>query len=607
MKLLPLSMTLFASIAMASSATQSDWSGGPGSLGPVTSWGECFSQAFELDWSSPGQAGILRGYQAIEHLVDGGFSNAFRLCAGDIDGDGDEDVLASSAMSSVVAWWENLDGLGSSWTKTVIESSYGGSSGVYLADIDGDGDEDVLGAASVVDAVTWWENEDGIGTIWTKRTIDSSYFGAEDVCTADIDGDGDQDVLGAAAYDYEITLWENENGIGTLWTERTIDGDFFGASAVGSEDMDADGDLDVFGAAYGPDEIAWWENVDGQGTTRTKHIVTSFLDGACRACSADIDGDGDVDLVGAGYLGDCVMWYENLDGVGGTWAAHDVAFALDEAYGLVVDDLDGDGDQDIAAAAYASGHAAWWENSDGAGISWTEHLINGALDNPCDVEAADVDGDGEREVIGTASGTGQILWWDLMIFPSSGSLESSILYTGCDPDWGTLLWSPLTPAGTSVSFQLRASDDYSQMGAWSDTLAAPCSLHGFLADNASYIQYRAILETTDPDTTPSLLDVTVTWDPLGIGGFEPSGTCLLPVTPNPSGPSPSIDFNLAEEGITEISVYDLSGRLVIEEIGPSEYQAGYHSIQLQGLGEGIYFARMQAGYFTATQRFAVVE
>jgi hypothetical protein len=144
------------------------------------------------------------------------------------------------------------------------------------------------------------------------------------------------------------------------------------------------------------------------------------------------------------------------------------------------------------------------------------------------------------------------------------------------------------------------------MGDWSDTIVSPCSLHGILSDNASYIQYRAILTTADPDTTPSLLDVTVTWDPLGTGGPEPSVTCLLPVTPNPSGPSPSIGFNLCETGTATLYVYDLSGRLV-REFGPAEYPAGAQTIQLQPLSPGIFFVRMQAGEFTATQRFVVVE
>ena len=70
---------------------------------------------------------------------------------------------------------------------------------VGLADLDGDGDIDVLGAASVASHITWWENLTGAGTSWTKHTIDGAFVAAISVHAADVDGDGDLDVLGAAA------------------------------------------------------------------------------------------------------------------------------------------------------------------------------------------------------------------------------------------------------------------------------------------------------------------------------------------------------------------------------------------------------------------------
>jgi hypothetical protein len=598
---------LCLSICYANADSQSDWSGGPGFTGPVSAWEDCFSLNSGTNWSSPGQLGILEQYLSVEHEVDGAFSLAFRVLSGDIDGDGDEDVLASGDLSSALAWWENENGLGTIWTKHTIDGGLYGASGICLVDVDSDGDEDVLGAARGAEYVLWWENENGLGTIWTKHTIDESFPGGCEVSSADIDGDGDPDALGSSDMMEGINWWENADGVGLVWIEHSVDANFYAALGLGLDDIDGDGDTDVIGAAYGDDEIAWWENENGLGTEWTKHSVAELFDGACSISSGDMDGDGDRDLIGSAYHADTVIWWENVDGVGMIWEEHEVASSLAEPYGLDLEDLDGDGDQDVLTTAHAADRVSWWENTDGTGSAWIEHVIDGAFDGAFGVESTDIDGDSDREILGAAYDAGMISWWDLTSFASSATLESSILYTGCDPDWGTLLWSSQTPPGTSVSFQVRASDDYTQMGAWSDTLTAPCSLHGLLSDNSSYVQYRPIFETADPDTTPTLLDVTVTWDPLGIGDFgSPEGYFLSPMTPNPAGPSPSISFGLPEAGMMELSIFDASGR-VIEEIGPSEYQAGYHSIQLQGLGEGIYFARMQTGYFTATQRFAVVE
>jgi hypothetical protein len=606
MKLLPITLLMLVPAAMASSATQSDWSGGPGTLGPVPTWDNDFWLDAGTDWLAFGQVSILPQFVCIEHLVDGAANDPICISAGDIDGDGDQDIVGSTDVGGLV-WWENTNGAGTAWTKHLIEQQVYGYSEVSLADINGDGDVDVLGALWSLDAVAWWENEDGSGATWIKHTIDGLYQEASSATTDDIDGDGDLDVLGTSESSSDITWWENMDGSGTAWAEHTIDGDFASAVHVSTDDIDGDGSRDVLGAGYGSGEIAWWANEDGVGTSWVKHTVSGLFDGASCVDSGDLDGDGDIDILGTALFIGTVAWWENTDGIGTVWEEHTIDSAFESAFCLDVDDLDGDGDLDVMASAYDADRISWWENVDGTGVIWVEHVVDDAFDFTYCVESGDIDGDGNKEILGSAYHGDMVAWWDLTSYAPSATLESSILYTGCDPDWGTLLWSSSSPPGTSVAFQVRASDDYIQMGAWSDTLSTPCSLHGLLADNASYIQYRAILETADPDTTPSLLDVTVTWDPLGIGDFgSPEGFFLSPVTPNPAGPIPSVSFGLIESGFAEISVYDISGRLV-QGIGPVEYQAGCHTIQLQRLCSGIHFITMQAGEFSATQRFAVIE
>ena len=146
------------------------------------------------------------------------------------------------------------------------------------------------------------------------------------------------------------------------------------------------------------------------------------------------------------------------------------------------------------------------------------------------------------------------------------------------------------------------------MGTWSDTLTAPCSLDGILNDYDSYFQYKILLETVNPDTTPSLYDITLSWDPLGIGETAepgPPGTELLPFSPNPTS-APYVRFGLPEPASVGISIFDLSGRLV-SNIRGDEYSPGFHDVLLEDLSPGIYFCRMTSGDFTATQRFVVIE
>ena len=95
--------------------------------------------------------------------------------------------------------------------------------------MDGDGDLDVLGAASDANDITWWENTAGDGSAWTEHIVDGSYNGAFSVYAADVDGDGDTDVLGAAQGANNITWWENRGGQFALPTidvaaARVVDG-----------------------------------------------------------------------------------------------------------------------------------------------------------------------------------------------------------------------------------------------------------------------------------------------------------------------------------------------------------------------------------------------
>ena len=75
---------------------------------------------------------------------------------------------------------------------------------VYAADVDGDGDTDVLGAATLADDIAWWENTAGDGTAWTEHTVDGDFDSARSVFAADVDGDGDLDVLGASSFGDDI-------------------------------------------------------------------------------------------------------------------------------------------------------------------------------------------------------------------------------------------------------------------------------------------------------------------------------------------------------------------------------------------------------------------
>ena len=78
---------------------------------------------------------------------------------------------------------------------------------IHAADVDGDGDIDVL-SASFDDKVAWYENE-GAGASWTAWPITTEAPGAVAVHAAGLDADGDDDVLFSSYSDAEIVRHEN--------------------------------------------------------------------------------------------------------------------------------------------------------------------------------------------------------------------------------------------------------------------------------------------------------------------------------------------------------------------------------------------------------------
>ena len=348
----------------------------------------------------------------VEHTVDGAFDGANAVFAADVDGDGDTDILGAAFFADDVTWWENSAGDGSTWIEHTVAGAINGAQSVYASDVDGDGDTDILGAAAFADDITWWENSAGDGSTWTERIVEGEFDRASSVFAADVDGDGDTDILGAAAFAKDITWWENSAGDGSTWTEHIADGDFNGAVSVYATDVDGDGDTDILGAAVTDDDITWWENTVGDGSTWTEHAVDSDFNGARSVFAADVDGDGDTDILGAALHADDIAWWENTAGDGSTWTEHIVDGDFNGAWSVYATDVDSDGDLDILGAASVANDITWWENTLGDGSTWTEHTVDGDFTGAISVYATDVDGDGGTDILGAADSADAITWWE---------------------------------------------------------------------------------------------------------------------------------------------------------------------------------------------------
>jgi hypothetical protein len=342
----------------------------------------------------------------------------------DMDNDGDQDVLSASRDDDTVAWYENADGNGTFGPPRIITATADFVRAAFPADVDGDGDLDVLYASSQHDRkIAWHANTDGIGTFRPQKVIATSLAGPSSVFAADVDSDGDLDVLSASYEDWKIAWFENLDSRGTFGPQRVITTGAFSASSVAGADLDNDGALDVISATspfFGAGELAWYRNADGRGEFESPRVV-----GPGRSVHlADIDGDGDIDVMTTNYsresLAGGVYWYENTDTLG-TFERRDPWVVQSQRtfqYSAHLADMDGDGDTDAMSAAWSrDGTIAWYENTDGQGHFGPQQLIGprGGIA----LEAADVDGDGHSDVIASLLpteylGPHSIVWYKKM-------------------------------------------------------------------------------------------------------------------------------------------------------------------------------------------------
>ena len=93
----------------------------------------------------------------------------------------------------------------------MISTEANGAESVVAADVDGDGDVDVLSASVYDNKIAWYENDGRRGTFGPQRVdLAPRPTAPYSVFAADVDGDGDVDVLSASVYDNKIAWYEND-------------------------------------------------------------------------------------------------------------------------------------------------------------------------------------------------------------------------------------------------------------------------------------------------------------------------------------------------------------------------------------------------------------
>ncbi|MBK5212416.1 MAG: T9SS type A sorting domain-containing protein [Flavobacteriaceae bacterium] len=336
------------------------------------------------------------------------------VIAVDIDGDGDMDIASASRGSDTIAWQENLDGLGPFGPQQMITTSLDQTVYVAAADLDGDGDMDILGISGFGDLIVWFENMDGLGSFSSQKIINASTILPNEIITADLDGDGDEDVVVCSIGENAIIWFENTNGLGDFGPKQVVTNDALSGRSVYAADLDGDMDIDLLATSSGNKRLYWYENLDGLGTFGPDQLIVETFDygGFVSVFAIDIDGDDDNDVLAAEFGGDTLSWFENTDGLATFGPQQIITSTLITPYMVFSIDLDNDGDVDVLSASGTDDKVVWFENTDGFGTFSAEKVITTLTDNPRSVYAADIDNDGDNDVLSASIADYKIAWYE---------------------------------------------------------------------------------------------------------------------------------------------------------------------------------------------------
>lgn|GEM_PF-2511983 len=326
---------------------------------------------------------------AIDAQGNGTFKQDGALSALDVDEDGRIDLVAGSRQAGL-QWYRNPGTAEGNWAATVVDGAGNYETG-GLWDMDGDGKRREILASAETPSQRWWGVKAGKWTLHTAAA-DTCDLGAG---AGDLNGDGKPDLIRPNAW-YQapadpastaawakhviaigalddrpfgepVMAFPHRTPAGPDWLGRNEKGAFGHTSRIFTYDVNKDGRMDIITSSAHRVGISWWEQLADGGFAQ--HVIDASWSQAHALAFADIDGDGDPDLItGKDFKaegdndpmpdGDLqVVWYELDPGKPFPWIKHVISAGENIGAGAELDlaDFDGDGDLDLVVTGKNGG------------------------------------------------------------------------------------------------------------------------------------------------------------------------------------------------------------------------------------------------------------
>lgn len=383
--------------------------------------------------------GLLDGEElavviASEHVIATYAGRTVTVVAVDLDGDGDTDVvsglLGSPFYGDRVVWFENDGATSPSWVPRTVSPAGTRASALVAADLDGDGDTDVLAALNDINDIVWYKNNGTTPPSFSKSNISVNAGSPRSLFATDIDGDSDIDILVAASLDDSIVYYDNDGANPPSWTKTAISTVAFNTRSVFAADIDGDRDMDAISTSDtelpwpNSFKISWYENDGATPPAWTDHTVATIGSLPKHVIAEDFDGDGDKDLITASNgVNSKLSWWKNDGATPPSWTEYPVSTTTGYTSSLAATDIDGDGDTDILSTSVFDDTVIRYDNSGGIPPSWAEHLVSTTADGAAKVSTADVDGDGDTDVLAALSYGEKLSWYEQADLPLADPLD----------------------------------------------------------------------------------------------------------------------------------------------------------------------------------------
>ena len=129
-----------------------------------------------------------------------------KVTVGDMDNDGDVDIISASFIDNKIAWYENLGYLNFNEEVKLISPLAVGAVDIHVRDFDGDSDLDVVSASFIDNRIIWYQNviNMDLDDDFNRYVLTFASTGATGVFSADIDTDGDYDIITSSANNNSI-------------------------------------------------------------------------------------------------------------------------------------------------------------------------------------------------------------------------------------------------------------------------------------------------------------------------------------------------------------------------------------------------------------------